>query len=1798
MAARHLAVGWFLLLFVVPPTPARAPFVPPGDPDPILQVEAGGPRSRINALAFGDTGETLNLYEAGFDKVVRVWTYDNGAFRLARTYRIPIGPESEGLINAMAVSADGRWLAVGGRSVRRDSLKFGAGGFVIPDVALKPELLLDEGTIYVFDTERGTFRGTLRGHRGPVVGLAFVRGKRGKPVLVSAGRELLEDKLIKNRRQTALRAWDLDKPDEPIKQTLIDSDVWVDATSIPPGLAVYRRQDAGANPVAGLRVALAFRNGKLYHWNAETGGLTSASDDRLYTETAVFGDDGALYTGGVIPRGEQVGGKVDRWRIDEDGKLTHDRRIHVAGRHLPQALAFLRGEKDSAGKIAVVLQPSSVETHYRLAVVSLDTERVEKTIDLWSGEQATRQVAVASRDGRFLAIADNVTPALRTWKTETWEEASRPLRGVGDMMGKVAFVRRGDHRGLRLWARGEDAAEQVFDVDDKRLLDGARGWKADTPDAEAWDVKADAKNQHFVISHDGEVVGRVHLGANQKATAWSLLPGRGAKPALLAVGYEERGIAYLALYTAGKFKTVPAGQLVRLLVGHQGAIRSLAFDADGQALASAGEDQTVSVWSLKDLLGHLAIHGGLRGFRCMEKDRTVVSLPPENDLLSDANREALKDLESGTEIEEMASGARKKAPKTLQDFGNVVWNTRPGATVTMRVGGRAVELTADQGVDLRMPLFSLFFLQGAAAGQEWVGWSPSGSFDVGNRKGTEKYLAWHLNTGKADKPADAVSLDKERKEYYRPDILRFLLKSGDHDTAVDEWKNAAPKDPPQMTIAPTGPDVDRKQTDREDRLLLRKPPTGLEATLSGDFPLNRIGRVAWQLDDEAPVPFAGKSATDLRADFGRRTWKRGIHTLQLLVQLDNSARTTYRSDAVSFRYALPQPLAELSAPVTTTEKEALAVRYEFGPGPGGDEARPKGKLRHTWWVDGKQQEEVHALAAATGTNDIKLRMGRNLLQLEVVNDAPSEDSYPSGTAIKQIPITRIPGPNVVTIALTGIRTRDQELKFPADGKELIVSTPFVIISGKAEGKDGLQDVSLDGETPRKFKAGVERFTFEKKLDLRDSRGKPRTVRFSAKTERRTADEPATLTLTYLPALPEFRVTSPQKVDASRSSAHVLVGAFDPPEDVQPFTFKLVVNGVEVKRIDKAESLAQIALPLEVEVKVKGGDNTVAVELENQWQHPGLKKLTPIYYRRPPEVVKIEAPDKLKTPFVDVRALVRSASGLPVTAALVKVLFKSGKDEDHPVSADDIAYDKDEDRWVLNAAKVPFGKGAERIAVYAANGDGQSLDPGVKDISFTEPLPDRPTITIQRPARERLQTRPPYELAFTVTPADVPLEDLRVRVNGTEVADLRTLKRQGEGDNGSYVTEVPFKKGVNTVEIVARNAGGESSLPKKEFQVEPPPVSLDTDSFRLEQYLAGGKRQEVPRLRMEQGIPTFEEAAAGLVVFSGAFLWEAGSPDLKNDEQVRVSVNGHEQFGGRLSEPIDGRRRFELALRLNRKEANEVEVTFPAGLKIDPLKFSLKCTTPVLDQRLLLLVLAPGYADQKGLREKVAKAFHATKVNDDGSFETPAFREGLVLGPDRPNFNFGTVNNYLYELDQLANQSAEKFRKPTPEKAYNDVIVVYFRGEDRVTRTNQYLLTEEALQAEKTRGAEAMKRAAVDCNFLRERLASVKGAKILLVHIRGRQYSDGAEKVDPPSSFRAAASEVGMLEWGWLSEKKISPEEDLLLRMWRRSLSQTELFWQVRQKVRGATLEESLTYHEHVPPVLDAMVLNRKGLPRP
>jgi len=130
------------------------------DERPILQLDSGGHTALIRGLAF--TPDSKFIVSAGEDKVIRVWDWRKGV--TVRTIRGQSEPGNEGKIYAVALSPDGRWLAVGGW--------------------MHPECAGRCGDIRLYNFASGELKALLEGHRNKVLGLAFSPDSRK---LISGG---------------------------------------------------------------------------------------------------------------------------------------------------------------------------------------------------------------------------------------------------------------------------------------------------------------------------------------------------------------------------------------------------------------------------------------------------------------------------------------------------------------------------------------------------------------------------------------------------------------------------------------------------------------------------------------------------------------------------------------------------------------------------------------------------------------------------------------------------------------------------------------------------------------------------------------------------------------------------------------------------------------------------------------------------------------------------------------------------------------------------------------------------------------------------------------------------------------------------------------------------------------------------------------------------------------------------------------------------------------------------------------------------------------------------------------------------------------------------------------------------------------------------------------------------------------------------------------------------------------------------------------------------------------------------
>ncbi|MBI1918389.1 MAG: hypothetical protein HYS12_27170 [Planctomycetes bacterium] len=709
------------LLAVFSAAGATAQVVPPGDKAPILRLEAGGPTAYVTALAFSPDGK--RLYAAGFDKVVRVWVRDErGQFRLARvSYRIPVGPGVNGAINALAVSPDGSRLAVGGQGVYRGLAAFGQVGYGWPVVgALDLDKRRDQGTIYVFNTNDNS-ASLLRGHTGPIIGMAFAPFHPRKPaLLVSAALDWDERK---GKSEVGLRLWDVAEGTS-LARTAGDL----------PDLALLTRPDLATwhsgNAAREVSVGLSWGDKHLSVWEAGRSRLLRKEHDRTALRVAV------LPSAADRPQGDRLltaasapgGTHLQLWEVrgGEPPRLVAGGAPEGHADSFPGALALLRSRPgEPADHAAVVVRRLGKKNErvaqpdeYSLEVHDIRGDTfgaVRSQQRLWEG--VLQPALAVSATGDFLAVAGSPDHSILVYSVpDLLGRRGKPqkLGGLGEIFRNAAFIGKGKECGLVLSTEPKDRpglpslvpadGTLIFDFDNRRPSADREGWKTDAPDVGDWRVKwsgpaaRGALHETLTVSEDGKELCTVRLYPNYNLSDFALLPPRPPlRIPLLAVASQRRGLPLLALYNA-----------------------------------RTGEQ-------LRDLIIEGVVEDG-----------------------------KLKELTRPEALYEMVD---RKDPGQ-----RITLRVRRG---TRESGSGDVTVKVGQGFDTRNPLLSLFVTRKTDGDErQWIGWSPLGPYDVSGQR-AEALLGWHLNTGVAEAPAQFAPAGEYRRLFYRQGLLKELITSGD-----------------------------------------------------------------------------------------------------------------------------------------------------------------------------------------------------------------------------------------------------------------------------------------------------------------------------------------------------------------------------------------------------------------------------------------------------------------------------------------------------------------------------------------------------------------------------------------------------------------------------------------------------------------------------------------------------------------------------------------------------------------------------------------------------------------------------------------------------------------------------------------------------------------------------------------------------------------------------------------------------------------------------------------------------------
>lgn len=186
------------------------------------------------------------------------------------------------------------------------------------------------------------------------------------------------------------------------------------------------------------------------------------------------------------------------------------------------------------------------------------------------------------------------------------------------------------------------------------------------------------------------------------------------------------------------------GTLLRNYIG-QGVIWAVSISEDGKYMVTSSGDQTIKIWSLLD-----------KGIFPSVLDKFI--------------HPSWKEL---FEFEGILNFANAKSREGW--LNTIEYLRKTGDSTNAKILDESLKYAAP---DI-LPLATLF----AAKDNEWVIWTPKGFF--ASSANGEKYFGWIINRGMTHL-ADFYSAGQLFDKFYRPDLVREVLKTCQQDTIVAE----------------------------------------------------------------------------------------------------------------------------------------------------------------------------------------------------------------------------------------------------------------------------------------------------------------------------------------------------------------------------------------------------------------------------------------------------------------------------------------------------------------------------------------------------------------------------------------------------------------------------------------------------------------------------------------------------------------------------------------------------------------------------------------------------------------------------------------------------------------------------------------------------------------------------------------------------------------------------------------------------------------------------------------------------
>ena len=522
----------------------------------ILQLDTGGHTAITRGIAFTPDGK--QLVSAGEDKIIRVWDLESG--EMVRSLRGESALGSPGKIYAMALSPNGKWLAVAG-----DFSNFTTASPTDNDRVQ---------AIRLYEFQSGKLVALLKGHTDLVRSLSFSNdGSR----------------LISGSSDATAIIWD----------TEVESGAQAPAPKLLRRLVGHKADifTAVFSP-DGKRAVTGSFDKELRLWQVSDGAevaLMAGHGDKVY-RVAVAPD-------GTIASGD-ISGSILLW----DGRDGHLLRSLAQMKTGVGSLSFSRD-----GKLLLASCGMGGCSGSLAHVLVYDAQSGRVTLEYAGHDNAVRASAV-SPDGRWVATSASDNYDIHVWDPYSGKRRldldGQPLQlgGQGQLVWSAGF----SADGRRIAWGNVDACPEKTDCPNKQLIlqhaltlplggtplgapealtDGASNFRHASPSFDDWSLahrdSGKLGSATLDISKGGQVVASITRDTSNGVAhyAYSFSPDgeivvSGGAYGLIAA-YDREG------KRLGEF------------AGHEGNVFAVAPSPDGRYLVSASGDETVRLWNLK-----------------------------------------------------------------------------------------------------------------------------------------------------------------------------------------------------------------------------------------------------------------------------------------------------------------------------------------------------------------------------------------------------------------------------------------------------------------------------------------------------------------------------------------------------------------------------------------------------------------------------------------------------------------------------------------------------------------------------------------------------------------------------------------------------------------------------------------------------------------------------------------------------------------------------------------------------------------------------------------------------------------------------------------------------------------------------------------------------------------------------------------------------------------------------------------------------------------------------------------------